>query len=86
MILCTKSDENILIYAYDKCYTRNSTIAEHLCSKNRGCCLYSPKCTLFDLQRMVRSTNGKLLIKRLLEDKKSISNKALLIQLITKRA
>lgn len=41
------------------CYKCSSIFGKSLCKiKNRGCCWYFPKFTLYDIQKMVRTTEG----------------------------
>ena len=41
------------------CYKCNSIFGKSLCKvKNRGCCWYFPKFTLYDIQKMIKSEEG----------------------------
>ncbi len=51
------------------CYCCKSMMGTSLCSiKDRGCCYYYPKFTLFDIQRMSHSQEGMEVLKNILDN------------------
>jgi len=56
-------------FACDLCYCCKSVMGISLCRvKNRGCCYYYPKFTLFDIQRMCHSQRGMGVLRRILDN------------------
>lgn len=52
-------DEEIPRYACTSCFNCTSIMGESHCKiKNRGCCWYFPKFTLFEIQRMSKTLEG----------------------------
>ena len=50
------------------CYKCNSIFGKSLCKvKNRGCCWYFPKFTLYDIQKMIKSEEGISTLNRILK-------------------
>lgn len=56
-------------FVCDLCYCCKSVMGISLCSiKDRGCCYYYPKFTLFDVQRMSHSQEGMGVLSRILDN------------------
>lgn len=56
-------------YVCDSCYNCSSVIGTSLCKiKNRGCCYYFPKFTLYDVQRMSKSKEGMEVVDRIINN------------------
>lgn len=56
-------------YVCDSCYNCSSLIGTSLCKvKNRGCCYYFPKFTLYDVQRMSKTKEGVEVIDRIIKN------------------
>lgn len=54
-----KNNEGIPQYGCSACYKCNSIFGKSLCeAKNRGCCWYYPKFTLYEIHKMIKSEEG----------------------------
>lgn len=62
-----KVDEGIPQYGCSSCGNCKSVFANSLCSiKNRGCCWYFPKFTLYEIHKMVKGKDGLNTLKSIL--------------------
>lgn len=61
-----KINKDVPQYRCDLCSNCNSLLGQSLCSdKHRGCCWYSPKFTLYEIHKMVKSEDGLQLLNRI---------------------
>lgn len=61
-----KINKGIPQYMCDLCSHCDSLLGQSLCSdKHRGCCWYSPKFTLYEIHKMVKSEEGLQLLNRI---------------------
>lgn len=68
-----KINKGIPQYMCDLCSHCDSLLGQSLCSdKHRGCCWYSPKFTLYEIHKMVKSEKGLAILKRILSMPKTI--------------
>lgn len=62
-----KLDQGIPQYGCSSCSNCQSIFGKSLCSvKNRGCCWYFPKFTLYEIHKMVKGKNGLETLKDIL--------------------
>lgn len=60
------SKDDVVQFQCDDCYSCHSKFGISLCKiKNRGCCHYYPKYNLFDIQRLLRTSEGKEVLDRI---------------------
>ncbi|MDD6794542.1 MAG: hypothetical protein PUE01_03895 [Clostridiaceae bacterium] len=61
-------DEGVPQYECNLCGKCSSLFAKSLCNvKNRGCCWYFPKFTLYEIHKMVKEEEGEEVLKRILK-------------------
>lgn len=65
--------EGVPQYSCNCCGNCNSLFAKSLCAvKNRGCCWYFPKFTLYEIHKMVKSEDGLAVLKRIISLPKTV--------------